>query len=116
VSSSHSLCRGCVFLDWAPFWGIPLPAEPVLPGDGQLADLAQTYCSREDFMSGSVVRIGAMDALVHRFIAAMIVRVYGSLATQRISGGQLKIMQRALSGEHFSWGVMLHTKMIGKLN
>jgi hypothetical protein len=67
-------------------------------------------------MSGSMVRIGAMDALVHRCIASMIVRVYGSLATQWISGGQLRIMQRALSGEHFAWGLMLHAKMVGQLN
>jgi hypothetical protein len=78
-----------------------------------LVDLAQTYCSREDFISVLVVRIGAMDALVHRFIATIIVRVYESLATQWISGGQLKIMQRELSGEHFASDVMLHTKMIG---
>jgi hypothetical protein len=57
-----------------------------------------------------------MDALVHRCIASMIVRVYGSLATQWISGGQLRIMQRALGGEHFSWGLMLHAKMVGQLN
>jgi hypothetical protein len=66
-------------------------------------------------MSGSVVRIGAMDALVHHCVAAMIIRVYGSFATRRISGGQLWIMQRALGGEHFSWGLMLHAKMVGQL-
>jgi hypothetical protein len=60
------------------------------------------YCFGEDFMSGSMVRIGTMDILVHHCIATTIVRVYGSLATQRISGGQLRIMQRALSGEHFA--------------
>jgi hypothetical protein len=38
-------------------------------------------------MFDSMVRIGAMDALVHHFIASIIVRVYGSLATQWISGG-----------------------------
>jgi hypothetical protein len=32
-------------------------------------------------MSGSVVSIGAMDALVHHCVVAMVVRVYGSLAT-----------------------------------
>jgi hypothetical protein len=32
-------------------------------------------------MSGTVVSIGAMDALAHHCIAKMIVRVYGSLAT-----------------------------------
>jgi hypothetical protein len=53
-------------------------------------------------MSGSIVSIGAMDALVHHCIATMIVRVYGSFATQRINGGQLSIMGRVLAGEHFS--------------
>jgi hypothetical protein len=67
-------------------------------------------------MSSSVVRIGVMDALVHRCVASLIVRVYGSLMTQRISGGQLRIMQRALGGEHFSWGLMLHANMVGHLN
>jgi hypothetical protein len=43
-------------------------------------------------MSGSMVRIGAMDSLVYHCIASMIVRVYGSLATQWISGGQQRIM------------------------
>jgi hypothetical protein len=38
-------------------------------------------------MSGTIVSVSAIDSLVHRCIAAMIVRVYGSLATQRISGG-----------------------------
>jgi hypothetical protein len=75
------------FLIGLPFWGISLPAEPVLPSDRQLADLAWTYCSREEFMSSLVVRIGAIDTLVHHCIVTMIVRVYGSLATQQISGG-----------------------------
>jgi hypothetical protein len=67
-------------------------------------------------MSGSVVSIGAMDALAHRCIAAMIVRVYGSLATQRISGGQLSVMERVLAGEHFAWGLTLHARMVGQLD
>jgi hypothetical protein len=92
------------FLTGLPFRGTPLPAEPVLPGDVQLATLGQRYCSRENFMSGSVVSIGAMDALVHHCVAAMIVRVYGSLATQRISGGQLRVMGRALARRAFFLG------------
>jgi hypothetical protein len=57
-----------------------------------------------------------MDALAHRCIAAMIVRVYGSLATQRISGGQLMVMERVLAGEHFAWGLTLHARMVGQLD
>jgi hypothetical protein len=53
-------------------------------------------------MSENVVSIGGMDALVHCCIAAMIVKVYGSLATQWISGGLLIVMERVLVGEHFT--------------
>jgi hypothetical protein len=80
------------FLTRLPFRGTPLPVELVLTRDGQLVVLAQTYCIGEDFISGSMVRIGVMETLVHHCIASMIVRVYGSLATQRINGGQLRIM------------------------
>jgi hypothetical protein len=104
------------FLTGLPFQGTPLPVEPVLPRDGQLATLGQRYCSREDFMSIYVVSIRAMDSLVHCYVVVMVVRVYGSLATQWISGGQLRIMGRALEGENFSWGLMLHAKMVGQLN
>jgi hypothetical protein len=104
------------FLTGLPFRGMPLLAEPMLPGDGQLDTLGQRYCSRENFMSVSIVSIGDMDALVHRCVVTMIVRVYGSLATQQISGGQLRIMGRALIGENFSWGLMLHAKMVGQLD
>jgi hypothetical protein len=64
-------------------------------------------------MSGTVMRIGVMDALVHRFIAAMNVRVYGSLAMQWISGGQLIVMERVLVNENFVWGLTLHARMVG---
>jgi len=53
-------------------------------------------------MPRSIVSIRAMNALVHRYIAVMIVRVYGSLTTQRISGGQLRVMGRELAEENFS--------------
>jgi hypothetical protein len=90
------------FLIGLPFRGTPLPAKPVLPGDGQLVTLGWRYCSREKFMLGFVVSIGPMDALVHRCVTMMIVTVYGSLVTQWISSGQLRIMGRALTGEEFA--------------
>jgi len=75
------------FLMGLPFQGTLLPMEPVVLGDGQLVVLGWRYSMRENFMSSSMVSIGVMDALVHRCVVAMAVRVYGSLTTQRISGG-----------------------------
>jgi hypothetical protein len=104
------------FLTGLPFRGTPLPVEPVLPRTTLLADIGWRYCSGQNFMFGTVVSILAIDSLAHRCIAAMIVWVYGSLATQRISGGQLLVLERVLAVEHFAWGVTLHAQMVTKLD
>jgi hypothetical protein len=90
-----------------------IPTKPVLPRDTALATIGARYCSGLDFMSGTVVSISAIDALAHLCIAAMIVRMYGSLATQQISGGQLLVLERVVVGsERFIWGLTLHAWMI----
>jgi hypothetical protein len=104
------------FLTGLPFRGRALPVDPSCQRMCAWQTWRRRYCSGLNFMSGSVAQIEAMDALVHLCIATMIMRIYGSLVTQRINGGMLRIMQRALGGEFFSWGLMLHTKMMGQLN
>jgi hypothetical protein len=101
------------FLTGLPFRGTPLPAESVLPRDTHLADVARRYCSGENYMSGNVVSISGLDSLLHRCIAAMIFRVYGSRATHRISGGELLVMERVVVGrERFVCGLTLNAWMI----
>jgi hypothetical protein len=46
----------------------------------------------------------------------MIVWVYGSLATQRISGGQLLLERVVVGHERFAWGLTLHAQMIAQLD
>jgi len=67
-------------------------------------------------MSGSVIRIETIDDLLMECIAAMVVRIYGSLGTQRITGGQLRVVDRVLNGDLFAWGVFLHTNMMEQVN
>jgi hypothetical protein len=104
------------FLTGLPFQGTPLPTEPVLPRTILLAYIGQRYCSGRDFISGTVVSIGAIDSLAHSFIATMIVQIYGSLVTQWISGGQLLVLERVVAREWFTWGLMLHARMVVQLD
>jgi hypothetical protein len=104
------------FLTGLPFRGMVLPVDPQLLGDVHLVDLARRYCSGTNIMLGSILHIEAMENLLHECITAMIVRIHGCLVMQWISGGQLIIMQRVLDGDFFSWGFMLHTNMMGKIN
>jgi hypothetical protein len=62
---TFSVIEDVYFLTGLPFRGSPLPVEPVLLGDGQLADLVWTYCTGQEFMSGLVVRI-VYEVLVRR--------------------------------------------------
>jgi hypothetical protein len=84
------------FLTGLPFRGTPLLVEPVFPRETTLVTIGRRYFSGEKFMSGTVVSVSAIDSLAHRCITTMIVRVYGSLATQRISGGQLLVLERVV--------------------
>jgi hypothetical protein len=104
------------FLTGLPFRGTPLLAETVLPRDTTLVTIGQRYCSGRDFMSGTVVSISAIDSLAHRYIATMIVHIYGPLATQRISGGQLLVLERVVASEQFTWGLTLHARMVAQLD
>jgi hypothetical protein len=101
------------FFTGLPFRGTPLPAELVLPRDTHLREIVERYCSGEKYSSGTVVSVSGLDSLLHCCIAAMIVRVYESLATQRISGGQLLVLEGVVVGrERFAWGLTLHARMI----
>jgi hypothetical protein len=104
------------FLTGLPFRGTPLPTKPVLSRETTLVTIDQHYYSGDKFMSGTVVSISAIDSLTHRCIATMIVRVYGSIATQRISGGQLLVLERVVGGAQFAWGLTLHSRMIAQLD
>jgi hypothetical protein len=105
------------FLTGLPFRGTPLPAVPVLPRGTNLEEVTEQYCSGEHYMTGSSVRICAIDVLLHRCIAAMIVRVYGTRAPHWISGGELILMERVVVGrEWFAWGLTLHAQMVAQLD
>jgi hypothetical protein len=105
------------FLTRLPFQGTPFPAEPMLPRDTHLWTVVERYFSGKHYMSRTAVSISGIDALLHRCIVAMIIRVYGSLATHWISGGELFLMERVVVGcEQFAWGLTLHARMIAQLD
>jgi hypothetical protein len=105
------------FLTGLPFRGTSMLAAPVMPREIDLAQYAGRFFSREDYMTGSAVRINALDVLLHRYMASMIVRIYGSTTSHRISGGEMMLMERVVVGrERFAWGLALHARMIAQLD
>jgi hypothetical protein len=81
-----------------------------------VGDLVARHYTRLNPVSTSVIRIQAIDDLLIEFITAMVVRIYGSFGTQKITRGLLRVVERVPDGDLFSWGVLLHTNMMGQVN
>jgi hypothetical protein len=105
------------FLTGLPFRGTPMLTAPTMSRETDLEEYAGRFCSGGHYMTGSAVRINALDVLLNRCVASMIVRVYGSTVPHRISGGELMLMERVVVGrERFAWGLALHARMIAQLD
>jgi hypothetical protein len=113
---TFSTTKDVYFLTVLPFCGMALPIDPKLPGEDRVGDLEACHCTRMNPMSGLVIRIEAIDDLLMECIVAMVVRIYGSLRTKRITGGQLRIVEQVLDGDPFAWVVLLHTKRMRQVN
>jgi len=94
-----------------------LVIDPHMSGDDQPVEtMAAHHCTGSNPMLGSVIRIETIDDLLTECVVVMVVRIYGSLATQRITSGHLRVVEKVLDGDLFAWGVLMHTKMMGQLN
>jgi hypothetical protein len=54
-------------------------------------------------MSEGSINIGAINSLETQVFCAMVVRIFGSLGTQRISGVHLTIAERVMDGHMYPW-------------
>jgi hypothetical protein len=113
---TFSATEDVYFLMGLPFHGMALAIDPHLPGEDRVETMAARHCTGPNPMSGSVIRIEAIDDLLTECIATMVVRIYRSLGTQRITGGQLRVVEQVLDGDLFAWGVLMHTKILSQLN
>jgi hypothetical protein len=105
------------FLTGLPFRGTPMLTPPTMARGVDLEEYAGQFCPGGDYMTGSAVRINALGVLLHRCVASMVVRIYGSTAPHRISGGELMLVERVVVGrERFAWGLALHARMVAQLD
>jgi hypothetical protein len=99
-----------------PFRGRALIVDPHLLGEDRVETIMGRHYFKSNPMSGLVMWIEAIDDLFTKYIAAMVVRIYGFLGTHRIIGGQMRVVEEVLDGDLFAWGVLMHTQMVSQLN
>jgi hypothetical protein len=78
--------------------GWPFLLTPSYLGDERVVDLARRHCSGTEPNVGSVIRIEAIDEILTECIIH-----HGSEDLQ-------------ILGDHFSWGIMLHSRMMGQIH
>jgi hypothetical protein len=81
------------FLTGLPFCGMAPLIDPQLAREDRVGDLEARHCTGLNPMSGSVIHIEAIDDLLMESIEYMVVKIYGSLGTQWITGGQLRVVE-----------------------
>jgi hypothetical protein len=69
------------FLTGLSFHGMALPVEPHIPGDDRVETMVAHHCTGLNHMLSSIIYIEAIDDLLTECVVAMVVRIYGSLAT-----------------------------------
>jgi hypothetical protein len=84
---TFSATEDVYFLTGLPFRGMALVVDPHLLGEDQVETMVARHCTGPNPMSGLVICIEAIDDLLTECIATMVVRIYRSLGTQRITGG-----------------------------
>jgi hypothetical protein len=113
---TFSVTEDMYFLMGIPFRGRALAVDLHLPWEDQLETMVARHCSILNLMSGSVIRIEATDEFLTECITTIVMRIYRSLGTQQITGGQLRVVEEVLYGKIFAWGVLMHTRMMSQLN
>jgi hypothetical protein len=99
---TFSTTEDVYFLMGLPFHGMALAIDPHLPEEDRVETMTDRHCTGLNPMLGSVVLIEAIGDLLTECIATMMVRIYGSLGTQRITSGQLRVVEQVLDGDLFA--------------
>jgi hypothetical protein len=61
------------------------------------------------------INIGVIDSLETQVFCAMVVRIFGSLGTQRISRVHLEIVERVMDGWMYAWACLMCSCMVAQL-
>ena len=97
------------FLTGLPCLGRVADTQPRGSADLDIVDMAVRFCGAEARVHRNALRVGDLREPVVRATIACIVRILGSQAPEKVSGGQMQLVERTLEGTYFAWGQMFLT-------
>jgi len=99
-----------------PMFGIVGETQPVLPRGRKLRGFVDTHGTEECRVKDGAIPIEELERLETRAIAVVVVRIVGTHAPHRISGGLMMIVKSVLAGTYYGWAHMLLMSMRRQLS
>ena len=97
------------FLTGFPCLGRVANTQPRVSADIDMEDMLERYCGPEARVHRNALLVRDLLEPAVLAMAAYVVRVLGSQSLEKVSGGQMQLVERVLGGVYYAWGQMFLT-------
>ena len=97
------------FLTGFPCLGRVADMQPRVSADTDMEDMLERYCGPEARVHRNALLVRDLLELAVQAMAACVVRVLGSQSLEKMSGGQMQLVERVLGSVYYAWGQMFLT-------
>ena len=97
------------FLTGLPCLGRVADTHPRVDADFDIDDVRERLCRADAEVHRNALLVRDFREPAVRAMAACVVRILGSQSPEKVSGGQMQLMERVLAGTYFAWGQMFLT-------
>ena len=92
------------FITGLPILGVVGELAHVLSWGETLEDLCEWHYYATAYVRGSYILMCDIEELSTREVGTLLQCILGSMGSHKISGGQLQLVEHAISGTYYAWG------------
>ena len=100
-------CQDIYFLTGLPPLGMVRNTQPVLLRGRNITEFVEQHCRPSLQVKGTRILIGDLERLEIRTMATTVLRILGNPALHHITGGQMMLVEKVLSGTYYGWAQMM---------
>ena len=97
------------FLTGLPCLGRVADTQPRVSANLDMDDMLEQFCGPEARVHRNALLVRDLREPEVQSMAACVVRVLGSQSPERVSGGQMQLVECVLGGVYYAWGQMFLT-------
>ena len=92
-----------------PCLGRVSDTQPRVSADLDMEDMVERFCRPDARVHRNALLVRDLQEPAVQAMAACVVRILGSQSPEKVSGGQMQLVELVLAGTYFSWGQMFLT-------